>query len=292
MIAPQNPLPEPPQPRESHGNQPARTPDPFVDSRQRAVYVAALDALTSAGVRYAVGGGLALAFYADVRRPVHDLDLHILPADLPRAREALERAGFATTLKHVQWLAQAHRDDCQVCLIFGDGAWVRAVDAAFFGRAVPGFLWQRPVYYAPADELIFTKAMTCGRYRFDGADLYHLLIGLGDRVDWDAVLRRFGPHWEVLLAQLVLFGYVFPSHASLVPRRVWDTLLARHETARQQAPPDPSSPPICRGGHLDGSGAYARDVGRRGDYHDARHEHWEQRQREEPLLPPPDAHPR
>lgn len=280
MIAPQ---PAHPERRPIQAAAPARRIEPRLTVRpdQRAVYVAALDALTAAGVRYAVGGGLALALYGDVRRPVHDLDLHILPADVSRAREALDRAGFDTTLKHVQWLAQAHREGCQVCLIFGDGAWDAAVDGAFFQRAAPGFLWQRPVLYAPADELIFTKAMTCGRTRFDGADLYHLLIGLGEQVDWDAVLRRFGPHWEVLLAQLVLFGYVFPSHAHLVPHHVWDALLARREAARQQAPPSPS---ICRGTFLDGSGSYARDVGELG-YCDARREHWERRLRTEPSHP-------
>ena len=74
-----------------------------------------------------------------------------------------------------------------------------------------------PVQIAPAEETIWSKAFVMERERFDGADVAHLILGHGDKLDWQRLLERFGPHWRVLLAHLVLFGFIFPSARSRVP---------------------------------------------------------------------------
>ena len=48
------------------------------------------------------------------------------------------------------------------------------------------------------------------RERYDGADIAHLLRARADQLAWRRLLRRFGPHWRVLLGHLVLFGFVYP----------------------------------------------------------------------------------
>ncbi|HTU02775.1 MAG TPA: hypothetical protein VMG58_13195, partial [Candidatus Sulfotelmatobacter sp.] len=40
-------------------------------------------------------------------------------------------------------------------------------------------------------------------------------------------LDRFGPHWRILLAHLVLFGFVFPGERSRVPAWVLRSLTER-----------------------------------------------------------------
>jgi hypothetical protein len=55
----------------------------------------------------------------------------------------------------------------------------------------------------------------------------HLLRARAERLDWDRVLARFGPYWRVLLADLVLFGFVYPGERSRIPSWVMDTLLVR-----------------------------------------------------------------
>ena len=55
------------------------------------------------------------------------------------------------------------------------------------------------------------------RERFDGADIAHLLLSCGATLDWKRLLRRFGPHWRVLLSHLVLFGFAFPEDARAHP---------------------------------------------------------------------------
>ena len=65
------------------------------------------------------------------------------------------------------------------------------------------------------------------RERFDGADVAHLMRACGDKFDWERLLRRFDPHWRVLLAHLVLFGFIYPMHRKLIPIAVMDDLLER-----------------------------------------------------------------
>ncbi len=64
------------------------------------------------------------------------------------------------------------------------------------------------------------------RERFDGADIMHLLRARAD-LDWQRLLRRFGPHWRVLFSHLVLFGFVYPSERHRIPERVMSELIAR-----------------------------------------------------------------
>jgi hypothetical protein len=51
-------------------------------------------ALTAAGVRYAVCGGVAVTLYG-ATRSTKDIDLLVLPADVPRALDAVRPLGYA-----------------------------------------------------------------------------------------------------------------------------------------------------------------------------------------------------
>ena len=64
------------------------------------------------------------------------------------------------------------------------------------------------------------------RERFDGADVAHLFLKCGARIDWEHLLHRFEADWRVLLSHLLLFGFIYPSRKDLVPRNVMDKLLA------------------------------------------------------------------
>ena len=62
----------------------------------------------------------------------------------------------------------------------------------------------------PVEEMIWSKAFLMERERFDGADVPHLMRARQQRSNWPRLLPRFGEHWRVLLAHLVLFPYVYP----------------------------------------------------------------------------------
>src|SRR5205807_1999993 len=82
---------------------------------------------------------------------------------------------------------------------------------------------------SPAEEMIWSKAFILERERFDGADVAHLLFARGPELDWTRLLERFDRHWRVLLAHLVLFGFIYPGQRSRIPAPVMSTLLARME---------------------------------------------------------------
>jgi hypothetical protein len=65
------------------------------------------------------------------------------------------------------------------------------------------------------------------RERYDGGDIAHLIRGSGREIDWQRMLDRFGPHWRVLLANLVFFGFIYPSEREIVPTWVLDELMNR-----------------------------------------------------------------
>ena len=50
------------------------------------------------------------------------------------------------------------------------------------------------------------------------SDIVHLLLCVGDTLDWERLLDRVGSHWPLLLAQLQTFSYVYPGTAATCPR--------------------------------------------------------------------------
>ena len=195
-----------------------------------AFYAGVLRALREAGVEHLVGGGVALGQVMDVGRRPRDLDLLLRRRDLDAARTALGAAGFRTELPAPHWLAKVF--DARgnfVDLIFGSGNGACAVDDLWFERATPGEVIGQPVLVCPVEELIWTKAFVMERERYDGADVAHLLHAHAERVDWAHLLRRFGPHWRVLLSHLVLFGFVYPGERARIPEAVVRELVRRLE---------------------------------------------------------------
>ena len=69
---------------------------------------------------------------------------------------------------------------------------------------------------------------------------------MADRLDWPRLLTRFGPHWRVLLAHLILFGFVYPGRRSLIPPTVLGDLLSR----LRNEPSAWDEEDLCRGGLL------------------------------------------
>jgi len=100
------------------------------------------------------------------------------------------------------------------------------------------------VALCPVEEIIWSKSFVMERERFDGADIAHLIVAQGHRIDWGRLLRRFGSRWPVLLGHLVLYAFIYPDEP-LVPPWVMEELLrrARVEMAWRGSP----QRHICRG---------------------------------------------
>lgn len=183
----------------------------------RGFYVRTLAVLNAAGVPFLVGGAYALAKYAGIERHTKDLDLFVRKSDRDAVLQALEKAGYRTEVPFPHWLAKAHGEDGFIDVIYSSGNGEAEVDDEWFEHARGGEILGVPVKLCPAEEMIWTKAYVQERERFDGADVAHLILGQGETLDWRRLVRRFGEHWRVLFAHLVLFGFIYPSERHKVP---------------------------------------------------------------------------
>jgi hypothetical protein len=209
------------------------------------VYQHALDALSRAGVPCLVGGAYAFASYTGIVRHTKDFDLFLRHGDVEDALRALEDAGGRGERTFPHWLAKAHfAHGLFVDLIHGSGNGVATVDDLWFQHAREGEVLGRKVRLCPAEEILWSKAFVQERERYDGADVMHLLRARADQLDWDRLLRRFGDNWRVLLAHLVLFGFVYPAERDRVPAEVMEVLLRRLGTEGVSASDQDG---LCRG---------------------------------------------
>jgi hypothetical protein len=199
--------------------------DFWIPEQEREVYSRALQALNDANVPYIVAGAYAIYEHTGIYRQTKDLDLFFEPSAVLDAARALRAAGFRMRLEDLHWLAKATVGERFVDLIYGMGNGVAFIDAAWLQHSRTGVLAAQPVRIAPAEELIWHRLFISERHRHDMADVLHLLLCLGDVLDWERLLARVGDHWPLLLAQLQTFSFVYPGYRSNVPAWVMEQLV-------------------------------------------------------------------
>jgi hypothetical protein len=203
------------------------SPAANLDPQAVAFYRHVISLLRGARVDFLVGGAWAFSTYTGIEARTKDLDLFLRPADVERALEALSGAGYETELTSPIWIAKAFHGDDLVDLIFSSGNGVSVVDDDWFTHARRASVLGHRLRLVPREEMIWSKAFLMERDRFDGADVLHLLRSAGAAIDGERLLARFGLHWRVLLAHIVLFDYVYPADRAAIPRKLREELLAR-----------------------------------------------------------------
>jgi hypothetical protein len=238
---------------------------PAKASKSYFFYRQVVEVLNGNLVPFMMGGGFAFEHYTRIGRNIKDLDIFIGRKNLDSAFQVLNEAGFRTELTFPHWLGKVFHGRSFIDVIFSSGNGLCEVDDGWFEHASSGQVFGFPVKFCPPEEMIWSKAFVMERERYDGGDIAHLLLKCGPRLDWDRLLERFGAHWRVLLSHLILFGYIYPSERSIVPRRILDSLFQRLEE-ECAAPADGAQ--FCRGPLLSRA-QYRVDIERLG-YRDAR----------------------
>ena len=216
----------------------------MTDDGSSGTYRDALVRLRDAGIPHLLGGAFAMRHYTGIDRQTKDLDVFVRRADVETALGALAAAGFTTEITSPAWLAKATRGGHLVDFVFGADNGIADVDDLWFAHAEAGELLGLPIAVIPVEEMIWSKAFVMERHRFDGADVAHLLRARAERLDWQRLLTRFGAHWRVLLAHLVLFGFVYPGESGSIPDSVMRDLVQRLE-GEIRVPPDIDG--VCQG---------------------------------------------
>jgi hypothetical protein len=220
-----------------------RPTDTDDDNGARAFYGQVLQRLREEGLPFLVGGSFAFAHFTGIHRPTKDLDLFIRRADWDRLADAAVGAGWQAELSYPHWLGKIVQGGHFVDVIFNSGNGLSPVDDEWFRHAVVTQLMGHAVALAPAEENLWTKAFIMERERFDGADVAHLLLACAPVLDWPRLLQRFGIHWRVLFAHLVLFGFIYPGERHQVPAWLTDELTARWLADAQGG----AGPRLCAG---------------------------------------------
>lgn len=218
--------------------------DFWIPESEREVYKRALRALNSAGVPYVVAGMYAVFEHTGIYRKSKDLDVFVEPIHVIDAMRTLKEAGFRACLTQGHWLAKALDGDHFVDVIFGMGNGLALIDQDWYRHSRPAILAATPVRIAPPEELLWHRLFINERHRHDMADIAHLLLTVGATLNWKRLLTKVGEHWPLLLAQLVVFSYVYPESSGAVPRWVMEDLLARSQVDLQR---ERSDEPVTRG---------------------------------------------
>jgi len=207
---------------------------------EQETYAEALHLLNESGIRYVVSGAVALGYYTGLWRNTKDLDLFLVQKDLTAALTVMATHGYTVGTPAPHWLANAIKGNYYVDLIHGFGGWRAAVDDVWYERGPKSTLLGQSVRVAPVEELIWIKSYVAHRERFDAADILHLIQACHQKLDWQHLIDRYGPCWEVLLFYLNLYEFAYPTCRSDIPawvrqqfRERWR--ISRREPVRQPA---------------------------------------------------------
>jgi Nucleotidyl transferase of unknown function (DUF2204) len=236
-----------------------------LDPHAVAFYRDVIAALRAKRIGLLVGGAWAFEAHTGISGRTKDLDLFLRPRDVEPALAVLEAEGYRTELTSPVWIAKAFLGHDLVDLIFSSGNGLCTVDDEWFTNAPRASVLGLRMRLIPIEEMIWSKSFLMERDRFDGADVNHLILAAAGRLDGERLLKRFGVHWRVLLAHVVLFDYVFPGRRDLIPDGLRRALLERATDGWA----DPDGADLCYGTFLSRH-QYVADV-TEGPFTDARH---------------------
>jgi hypothetical protein len=215
-----------------------------MDPAERAVYQEVLTIMNASTIPFMVGGAHALERYTGIKRYTKDIDIFVRQEDCQKVLSLFSAKGYKTEMTHPHWLGKILFNQFVVDVIFSSGNGLARVDNEWFQHATEERVLGIPVRLAPAEEMIYSKAYIMERERFDGADVAHLILALGDRLDWRRLVDRMGSHWRVLLIHLILFDFAYPSERHKIPSWLIAEFVHRFEVERQESA---SEDPVCYG---------------------------------------------
>lgn len=214
-----------------------------------AFYSEALNLLNNCGTNFMLGGAFAMFHYTGIYRDTKDLDVFCKPSEYPKILKYFAENGYKTELTDVRWLAKVFKGEYFIDIIFDTVNNICRVDDTWYQHAPSGTFVGEPVKFLPAEELIWCKIYVQNRERFDGADVNHIILKHGSQLDWNRLLSRLDQHWHLLLAQILMFQFVYPADFhQIIPKWLFDELMER---AAEQYDLPPAVEKVCRGPVID-----------------------------------------
>lgn len=190
-------------------------------------YKNALEILVKSEYPFLIGGAFALRIYTDIHRETKDLDIFCKATDYQHILKMFSDHGFQVEITDPRWLAKVFKEDHFIDFIFNTTNNICLVDDSWFDKSVKGEVYGIPVQFMAAEEMFWSKIYVQNRERYDGADLNHIILRYGAKMDWKRVMMRLDQHWHILLAQFLNFQFIYPSNRDIIPRWLFDELIER-----------------------------------------------------------------
>ncbi len=212
-------------------------------------YTQALTHLNESGVRFMLGGAFSMFKYTGIYRDTKDLDVFCKPDEYTKILKHFADKGYRVELTDVRWLAKVFHGEYFIDIIFDTVNNICTVNDSWYDHATEGEFAGVNVRFIPPEELIWCKIYVQNRERFDGADVNHILLKQGKHLDWKRLMDLMNPHWHLLLAQILIFQFVYPSeYHDIIPKWLFDELMMR---ANEQYDLPPAVEKVCRGPVID-----------------------------------------
>jgi hypothetical protein len=209
-----------------------------------AFYHESLKLLKESAIPFLLSGTYAMTAYTGISRPTKDLDVFCKAGDYPRILSYFRERGYRTDVEDERWIAKVWQDNRFFDVIFAMSNGTAPVTDEWFLGGDMITVYGAEVSITPPTELIVSKMFIQDRYRYDGADVVHVIYRAHDRIDWKRLLRYMEPYWEVLLIHLLNFRFVYPTERDLVPSWITQELIGR---LGAQVGLPPARVKVCRG---------------------------------------------
>lgn len=168
---------------------------------------------------FMVGGTYAFTQYTGIERPTKDIDIITTQDAYPNLLKRLNEGGYTPQLHEIElnWLAKVKKGNFFADIMFAERNGLHKVDKTWLEHAKEGKVLSEKVKLIPPEELLRSKIYIQGRHRNDSFDVIHLMLCQGKQMDWQLLLDRMSPHWELLAEHIFLFLFVYPSERRAIP---------------------------------------------------------------------------
>jgi hypothetical protein len=213
----------------------------------QAFYAECLRLLHQSEIPFLLAGTYALCAHTGLERASKDLDLFCKAGDYPGILVRFQERGYETEIEDERWIAKIRRGPWYADLIFASAGGTAPVTESWFEEVCTAEIFGIEARVLPPTELIWSKMFVQDRSRYDGADVAHVMLRQSERIDWQRLLAYAEQYWEVLLAHMISFRFIYPSERHRIPRWLLDELLTR---LHQQAELPQPRTKVCRGRHF------------------------------------------
>lgn len=212
--------------------------------RAEEFYTEVVKLLAQSSIPFLLSGTYALSCYTGISRPTKDVDVFATAGDSLKILSFFKGHGFDVEIVDERWLARITRGELFVDVIFNMPTASTHVTDDWFENAPNAQLFGTTVKLVPPTEFVWSKMFVQDRYRYDGADVAHMMLKRHEGIDWHRLLSHMELYWEVLLMHLLNFRFIYPSERDIVPVWLMDELLERLKVQSSITAPGMK---VCRG---------------------------------------------